>query len=768
MIDPSTTAAASGSEPNPFEVYRRALTDQGASSLRQILSALGRIPRNQKPRELADEIAERLGEPGVVEDLLGGLSEASRMALALFALTETRAWLAVGLAHCLGCLGIDEPIRAVRSLLDLGLLTVGPRIDGQPLRADERIFGLEASPDIMVQVVVHPAAVAAARTVRPTGARLPSTCSVRQVREADGLEPILRIAALWQGVAEAPLRQTQQGLIYKRDRDRLEDDPVLAGPIADALEPVPDMVPLWLALARGVGLIAQEPGTDRSVAAPASYWAENAVHLPQMVASRWLVIRSWNETLGAVVETDPVSFSLVFTRPAVLLWLATLGADEWVALDDLAGHLENLWPGWDFGVRAGRMPELRVEIAKPARGKGAAPLPRPYDAGGLEAMLLGPAYQLGLIRAGEEIPSGRRVVQLTALGRYVLALGSPPKPRPEFEHFLFVQPNFEVIAYREGLNPPLIGQFSRFARWSQIGAALELKLAPAAIYRGLEGGLSPDDMLARLARHSARPLPPGVAEAVRTWAERRDRITYYAAATLIEFATAEALERALAIWPATGRVEPVRVSDRLLLVEDGTTIPFQRFRLTGSRDYRRPPEACLDVESDGVTLALDLGRSDLLVDAELARVADELAPDHASAGLSGSQRRFLVSAASLARATSLGMTPTTLHRWYELRTGTGMPPAVSLMLHSASPRVRPLPLARHLVLSAPSAELLDGLVQHPATRDYLGERLGPTTIVVPDPSIAPLQAALASLGLSLDDRSGSSTSRGTTVRLSNQ
>ena len=56
-------------------------------------------------------------------------------------------------------------------------------------------------------------------------------------------------------VADAPLRQTQQGTFYKRDRERLEDDPVIAGPIADALEPLPDMPPFWLNLAQGVGVL---------------------------------------------------------------------------------------------------------------------------------------------------------------------------------------------------------------------------------------------------------------------------------------------------------------------------------------------------------------------------------------------------------------------------------------------------------------------------------------------------------------------------------
>ena len=58
---------------------------------------------------------------------------------------------------------------------------------------------------------------------------------VRLVREADGLEPVLRLAAVWQLAMVAPLKRTRQGDLYKRDRQRLDEDPALSGPIADEL-----------------------------------------------------------------------------------------------------------------------------------------------------------------------------------------------------------------------------------------------------------------------------------------------------------------------------------------------------------------------------------------------------------------------------------------------------------------------------------------------------------------------------------------------------
>ncbi len=313
-----------------------------------------------------------------------------------------------------------------------------------------------------------------------------------------------------------------------------------------------------------------------------------------------------------------------------------------------------------------------------------------------------------------------------------------------------------MIAYRQGLTPHLIGQFSRFARWTQVGAALELKLTPDSVYRGLEGGLTtagdarpPDPAqrpppARRRGRGDAdlgRPPRPGdllrLDHAGRVRHRRRPR------------SGPEALAR-----PRRRRVAPSRVSDRLLLVEDEGAIPFTRFRMVGSRDYRRPPETCVDVDGDGVTLSLDLGRSDLLVDAELARFADEIpAPRRTAArpaGATSPRRWFEVSPKSLARAAGNGMTIAQMARWFEQRTGEAVPAAVRLLLHAADPQVDPFPTARPVVMTTPTPELLDGLLQHPATGAYLDDRLGPTTVIIPDDAVADLRAALATLGLTLD------------------
>ncbi len=235
-------------------------------------------------------------------------------------------------------------------------------------------------------LLAHPSVLNAARTTLPEGDGPPVAGAVRQVREADGLEPILRLAAAWQRIDEGAIRQTQQGTYFKRDRERLEDDLVLAGPIADAIEPLPDMPLLWVAMARAVGLVVAEAGTDRLVAADPEFWGDNAVHLPQMVATRWLALRDWHEQLGmrqrgrAERPEHPVP-----PRPGPAL----------------ARHPRRDRLG---GARRPRraLDEPRPRLGPPAalgrRRRSEAPAGRDV----LAAILLGPAYQLGLVRTAEE------------------------------------------------------------------------------------------------------------------------------------------------------------------------------------------------------------------------------------------------------------------------------------------------------------------------------------------------------------------------------
>jgi len=750
----SRGALAAGAEPR--QAFRAALGRYKGTRLAAIRLAQGAAPFAARIRPVgnADEITEHLDHPATVEALVARLPIGSRLALSVLGLTETTSIPLAGLSHALNILGA-EPDAAILGLLDLGLLAIDLGAQFGPV--DEFRVDLERARALPVRLRIHPAVSRGIRTASPE-AELPTAAGpVSQIRESDGLEPILRLGALWQRVRAEPLRQTLQGTLYKRDRDRLTDDSVLAGPIADALKPLPDPSALWLGLARQVGLIELDPAGDRLLAAPPEFWTDNAVHLPQMIANGWMRLQVWEERGGMVSDPNPGGLAVTYLRAAVLLWLTAPGDSEWVALDDLAEHLSAFAPEWEqesfsekppaapAAPHRGTPPRARARVRIEAQGaKPGASL--------LESLLLGAAYPLGLVRAAEEGRGRRRVVQLTPFGRYVLALGPTPPPRANFEQFLFVQPNFEAIAYRQGLTPQLVGRLSRFAWWCQLGAALELKLTRESIVLGLDGGLTPESMLETLTRHSQRPLPAGVIDAVKNWAVRRERVTYYAAATLIEFGSCTERDAALEHWPVHDHAAPLSVADRFLLVEDERTVPFDRLRLTSSRDYRRPPDSCVIVEVDGVSLTLDPARADLLVEAELTRFADPLLLPEPAGGQTSAPalRRFVITPTSLRRAMGRGISATQLSEWFARRTDGAIPPALKLLLMVRTSRVPSLKAARSIVLNVGSVELLNGLVQHPVTSPLLGERLGPTCVVIPDDQMLPLQKALKELGIHLE------------------
>ena len=749
--DPTATASTPNADPR--FTFRSLLARHPLATLRAIAARRGLESEAVRASTLAGELTDELDSPAVLSTIRAELDDDARLALSLFGLTESPSWPLSGLRHAASALGADAE-QVVLGLLERGLLALDPGDDaGQPFEFASRLASADPNE---LELWVHPALSHGVRIQPPSRAVLQAAGPVGQIREPDGLEPILRLAALWQRIGAEPLRRTQQGTLYKRDRERIEEDSVLADPVSDALAELPAMATLWLGLAQRVGLVHLDPASEFFLAAPADFWTENAVHLPQMIASGWLGLRSWLEWAEPSPEAPSAGLPLVFLRPALLLWLASLDAESWVTIDDLAEHLTALAPGWDrtcFAEAPGASTATARRASKTTSKRGAQATRETQSQRTLGRVLLGGGYAMGLVRVGEEKGTNRRAVQLTELGRYVLGLGPPPHPRPTFEHFLFVQPNLEVIAYRQGLTPPLIGRLSRFVWWTKIGAAMELKLTQESVAMGLEWNLSPSLMLEILARHSQRPLPAGVKDAVDRWASRRESVTLYKAATLIEFGAQTDRDQAAGAWSVEGDAKTfMPVGDRFLLVENAQHVPTARISTTAVRDYRLPPERCVSIEPDGVTLTLDPSRSDLLIDAELNRFADEEPPDDAdrAAGSRPSPRRFKITAASLARGFEIGMTAALLSDWFKRRTGGDLPPAVGLMVRPSVLGSKPWKAGRRLVLNAPSADLLDGVLQHPATRSLLGDRLGPVAAVVPDDCVDQLRAALKALGVELE------------------
>lgn len=731
---------------DPRRAFRWSLSRLSLAELRLFAERRGFEPEAEDSAGMAAELVDQLDDPAVAATIRERLDDDERLAVGLFGLTESPRWPARGLRHALSVLGASAE-EVVNGLLERGLLAVaadGPVVD---LSSPQRTI-IPDGPDFLI----HPALASGARIHPPTDPPPPICEAVVQIREGDGLEPILRLAALWQRVGAEPIRLTQTGALYKRDRERIADDAVISAPFRDASADASDPAGLLMELAKRIGLIRLDQSRELLTASPADFWAENAVHLPQMIASAWLSLRSWREwteTESSASSSAPaIGEPLIYLRPALMLWLAGLEPEDWVTLDDLAEHLATVFPEWDRLSFRDDFDESEPRRARrerrPPRGGQAKRV--------LERVLLGGAGAMGLVRAAEEKTTGRKAVQLTALGRYALRVDPPPTAPPPFEKFLFAQPNLDVIAYRQGLTPRLIGSLSQFAWWTKIDAAIEMRLTRESIAGGLQWGMSVDRMLEILTRHSQTPLPSALKDAVERWASHRERVVFYEAATLIEFDSRSDRDQAVERWTTGDDESFIPVGERFILVEDPRDVPTGRISTTAARDYRLPPERCVTVEEDGVTLVLDPSRTDLLIDAELGRFADErpaFGPDPADP-LRPTERRFIITPASLRRGRERGLTPALLADWFARRAGAEPPPAVKLMERSPQARTKPWTASRRLVLNVPSAELLDGVMQHPMTRSRVGDRLGPVSVEVPEEYAEELRAALKELGVEVE------------------
>ncbi len=687
---------------------RRVLRHYDEELLRQVAARLYR-PRSQWPaEELIERCVATLDNAAVIDRRVNDLDLVSRTLLALIGHSRQPRWKVGGLLEMLAALGHAEGLRPVLTLLGHGLLYPDLPADGGGLKDFEQWVGQAGVTGF--PVFAHPHT-----TTRALGTDLGLPECPGMVRDAgtpqevDGLEWPLRLAVAWQQVMANPLRQTQQGDFFKRDYDRLRADPLLSAPAADSPVALPDAGLLAVSLAREEGLLEPRDG-ELWAGRFSDTWKAGLFATLQALWAALLRVETWNPRAGwHDGRTGGNPYPAAYVLALLLLgrlpdgaWAAAAAVERWV----LEHH-----PYWGPGIAEGA-------------GAGASPL---------RTFLLALAHQLRLVQVAQS-GQGEWVVRLSDLGRGLLGLAELPQNPPTYPKTLLVQPNLEIVAYRQGLTPGLIASLSQLAAWKSLGPACTLQLQPDTTYRALESGWTFAGILQALEQYGMRPTPAPVVELLRTWADKRERINVYAAAALFEFASAADLNAALARGLAG-----VRLSDRLLVVADESRIDYRHFRLTGTRDYSLPPDPCVEVSADGVTLTVDSARSDLLLETELRRFTEALA----SPGANG-RRQYRLTPASVAAGREAGFGLRGLEEWFAQRTGKPLSPAARLLI--AGPQEAPFTLERLLVLQVPAPEVAEGLLQWPGTRAFIQSRLGPSALAVAAEHVEPLRERLRELG----------------------
>ena len=675
--------------------------------LREVAARLVK-PRVSLPAdELAEKCVATLANPPVVDRRLHELPPASRKVLTLVGLSRRSSWKVGHLITTLATLGHSEGLPPLITLLEHGLLLpdLPANFDGEVSDFNE---WLTSSGLLHARLFAPPAAAARARG-EPLDLPPLAPLGVNPLgRFADGLDWPLRLALVWQQVAAAPVRLTQAHTLFKRDLQRLQADELLSEPTPDQPLSIPDAGVLALFWAEAAGLLIHEGGELRAGTIPPSW----GTSLTPTLAELWgalTAVEPWDALAGTAPPETGLSSAATAGFLSVLA-LSTLPAGGWTTAAPVAAWLWDHHPSWQ-----GTVPRDH------AKSHGRA---------WVENYWLGVIYPLKLVEAAAV--EGEWAVRLTDLGRHFLAGAPEPAPTPVAPQALLVQPNAEVLAYRQGLTPSLVGKLTRFAKWKTLGPACTLELNAERTYLGLESGLTLPAILQTLNQHGMKPVPATVSDLLRRWADKRDRITVYAAATLVEFQTPADLDAAIARG-----VVAVRVTDRIGLTDDGRDPEFKQLRLVGNRDYDAKPQRCVAVGDDGVTLTIDTTHADLLLEAEIVRLADAVPGD--APGV----RRFRLTPTTVRRALA-GGTLAELDTWFRQRAGQGTPPTVRLF--AAPPDAR-ADVRRHTVLHLADEELADGLAQWPETAERLRLRLGPKAFAVDEADLQGLTELLAGLGI---------------------
>lgn len=689
----------------------RTLKRYDESLLRRVSDKLFK-PRNQWP---AEELIERsiaaVENAAVVDRRLQALDIPGRRALALMAASRQPSWRLGNLIELLTTLDSATDFSSMIDLLESGLLY--PVLGEGSSKIKDFATWVAAGAASGPEVFAHPRVLA-----RAGGEDLglpefpePIEQATAAVHEADGLEWSLRLNVLWQQARTLPLRRTQQGDFFKRDLDRLRNDALLNSAPADSLAETPDRGLLAAELAVILGAVEDSAGELRAVANIPGAEAK----IEEVLASLWAALPrldAWTPQDGW--RGKPSTGGNPFPSACLLtiLLLGKLPDEAWADPATVAQWVVSRHPYWQgSNEKVGRQ----------------------HAADGLVTFLLGLAFQFRALQAAKHGKAW--LIRLSPLGRWLIGQGEAPTALPTYPQTVLVQPNLEVIAYRQGLTPSLIARLGQFATWKTLGSACSLQLEPDSVYRALEAGQTFETIRQTLEQHGMRATPTAVIEALRTWSNKRERLCVYPAATLLEFGSPDDLNEALARGlPGT------RLSDTLAVVANESDIDYRHFKLAGTRDYGLPPEKCVEVEADGVTLNIDMAKSDLLLETEVQRFAEAIRKPG-----SNGRKQYRLTPASLANSRQIGLGVQALEEWFMQRTGRPLTPAARLLLTSG--QIAPPELRRQLVMHVDSTDTADGLLQWPETRDLIEQRLGPTALLVNENNLDALRARLAELGI---------------------
>jgi len=516
-------------------------------------------------------------------------------------------------------------------------------------------------------------------------------------------------------------RVTATGEIHKSDATRAKELATEAGIAPDAFA---------LALMTGRQLGCMEPKAGRlMVTQQADLWSDQEMAqrsrdlFEAYIASEELFdIHLFFPQLVAAIEEHLPADSLRRTYHKVLLarLVACLRADTWYSVDSFVDFVHRADPNFLF------LEERWRAIASNTHDPTPAWRDRTWQAHEkrlIHWFVLSVLGKLGMV----DVSAEGRLFRLNPVGLFALGVGdAPPALQQDNADALVVQPDFEVIAYFDQCPPGVRRKLDTFCERVRGGVVSTYRLTKDSVYRGLKTGVTLDEFIGMLRRHSRRALPENVIDQVTTWEKKAASVAIYTGCTLVE-----CLDAGDAAQLAEANPDARRFGDRFILLP---VAPEGAPRVS----YAQAEHRCL-VQDEGLTLRAPWEASSLFVRRRLEEIGKVQSLPNGDAVLTLSRESIRNDVDWGLHAAALeGLVEKPLAARYRtaLRTWSGdtNPPTV----HTAT------------LVRFDDAETCSSVMEMPELAKHVEGRLGLLTVVLKPSALAGFKKSLKSLGLNID------------------
>lgn len=657
-----------------------------------------------------------LTDPLHVEKAVGELSAPERRVMSLIAdCAQVPARDILGVPALAG----TEPISSVlQSLATWGFVLALPREQHGAFtfsylgRAEQNGSMLSVSLlDLARQALPSPPPLDFA--LPPSAEELPEGSTLQDTATDSFLEALRIIDVL------AP-RVTATGEIHKSDAARAKELAAEGGVSPDALA-------LILTMARQSGCVEARDGR-LVVTSRAERWCESSAAdrardlFGAYVSSEDLFdLHLFFPQIQAALDDHlpPGSLRRTYHKQLISRLLACLVPDTWYTTDSFSDFVRRADPNVLFIEERWRAIASHTHDPTPAWRDRAW---QAHEKRLIHWIVQGVLGRLGMV----ELAADARLFKLTPIGRYALGVGEAPAETESSDNdALVVQPDFEVIAYCDKCSPVVRRRLDTFCERLRGGVVSTYRLTKDSVYRGLKTGVTLEEYIHMLERHSRRGLPGNVVDQIATWKRKAASVTIHTNCKLVECLNADDAAQLLAQDPQSHLL-----GERFVLVK---SLPADAPHTVS---YAKPDHRCL-VQEDGLVLRAPWDRSSLFVRRRLEEIGEvavvngdlvlKLSKDHLQKDVD-----WGLHVAALEALVEEPLAPryrTALRTW----SGEANPPSV----HSAT------------LVRFDDAETCTSVMQLRDLAQYVEGRLGLFTVVLKPGALAPFKKSLKSLGLSI-------------------